>query len=160
VSKPSKDQVKDLAVNRQARRDYEIEETFEAGMILVGTEVKACREGRVQLKDAYAQVRGEKVLLHKLHIAPYSHAGVDANHEPERVRSLLLRAHEIRRLIGKSERSGYTLIPLRIYLKGAWIKVELALGRGRAHHEKRDLIKRKVAERETRQELARRRSRH
>lgn len=149
--------IRELASNRQARRDYEIEETFEAGLVLLGTEVKSCRAGRVQLKDAYARVEGDRVVLHKLHVAHYTHAAVEMNHEPERPRPLLLKAHEIRRLIGKTERAGYTLIPLRVYLKGAWIKVELALARGRSKHEKRDAIKQKMAEREVRQELSRRR---
>ncbi|MFN7965780.1 MAG: SsrA-binding protein SmpB [Acidobacteriota bacterium] len=157
MAKPTKDEIRELASNRQARRDYEIEDTFEAGMVLLGTEVKSCRLGRVQLKDAYARPQGDKVVLYKLHIAHYTHASVDANHDPERPRTLLLKAHEIRRLIGKSERAGYTLIPLRVYLKGAWIKVELALARGRSTHEKRDAIKRKMVEREVRQEMSRRR---
>ncbi len=157
MAKPAKDEIRELASNRQARRDYDIEDTFEAGMVLLGTEVKSCRLGRVQLKDAYARPQGDKVVLYKLHIAHYTHASVDANHDPERPRTLLLKAHEIRRLIGKSERAGYTLIPLRVYLKGAWIKVELALARGRSTHEKRDALKRKMVEREVRQEMSRRR---
>lgn len=148
-----------LAVNRKARRDYEIVETFEAGLVLVGTEVKAAREGRIQLKDAYARIKNGELWLVGCHIAPYSHASTDANHDPERPRKLLVHRYELRRLIGKTERTGYTLVPLRVYLKGAWIKVELALARGRAKHEKKEAIKRRIHEREIRQALAERRRR-
>ncbi|GAB4223062.1 MAG: hypothetical protein Kow0062_22300 [Acidobacteriota bacterium] len=145
-----------LAVNRAARRNYEIEETFEAGLALRGTEVKAAREGRVQLKDAFARVRNGEVWLHRCHIGPYSHA--KENHEPERPRKLLLHAWQIRRLIGKTERAGYTLIPLRVYLKGPWIKLELALARGRERHQRKEEIKRRIVERELRRAAARSRS--
>ncbi len=147
---------KNLAVNRHARHDYAIEETFEGGLVLLGTEVKSAREGRVQLKDAYARVRNGEMWLVGVHIAPYSHAYRD-NHDPERRRKVLLHRRQIRRLLGKTERAGYTLIPLRIYLKGTRIKVELGLGRGKGKSEKKDDIKKRVAERELRAELARRR---
>lgn len=143
---------RDLAVNRQAKRDYEIEETFEAGIELLGSEVKSCREGRVQLKDSFARIRDGQVWLMKCHISPYTHAPAEA-HELERPRRLLLQRHQIRRLIGKTQRSGFTLVPLRVYLKGAWIKVEIALARGRAKHEKRDVIKKKIHEREIKQAM-------
>jgi SsrA-binding protein len=146
-----------LAKNRQARRDYEIEETFEAGIALTGTEVKSCREGKVQLKDAYAQVKHGELWLVNCHISPYEHAGPAANHEPERHRKLLLHKHQIRRLMGKVERSGYTLVPLAVQLDGSWIKVEIALARGRAKHEKRDQLKKKIQEREVEQALRGRR---
>jgi SsrA-binding protein len=145
-----------LAQNRQARRDYEIEETFEAGLVLTGTEVKSCREGRVQLKDAYAQVKDGEAWLVNCHISPYEHAGPAANHDPERPRKLLLHGHQLRRLTGRVERAGFTLVPLRIFLKGSWIKVEIALARGRAKHEKRDQLKKKIQEREVEQALRRR----
>ncbi len=144
---------RNLAVNRQARRDFEIIETYEAGIALEGTEVKSCREGRIQIKDAYARVKDGEVWLHDCHIAPYTHA-THANHEPERVRKLLLHRHEIARLLGKTERSGFTLIPLRFYIEGSWIKVEIALARGRAKHEKRDAIKKKIQEREIQQAMS------
>ncbi len=147
---------KNLAVNRQARHDYIIEETFEGGLVLLGTEVKSARQGRVQLKDAYARVNEGELWLVGLHIAPYTHAYRD-NHDPERRRKVLLHRHEIKRLFGKTERAGYTLVPLRVYVKGTRIKVELALGRGKAKSEKKDELKKKIQEREMRQELARRR---
>ena len=146
-----------LAQNRQARRDYEIEETFEAGLVLTGTEVKSCREGRVQLKDAYAQVKNGEAWLVNCHVSPYEHAGPAANHEPERPRKLLLHRHQLKRLMGRVERAGFTLVPLRIFLKGSWIKVEIALARGRAKHEKRDQLKKKIQDREVEQALRRRR---
>ena len=146
-----------LAANRQARRDYEIEETYEAGLALTGTEVKSCREGRVQLKDSYAQLKEGQAWLVGCHISPYEHASPAANHDPERRRKLLLHAHELRRLTGKVERSGFTLVPLRVYLKGSWIKVEIALARGRAKHEKREQLKKKIQQREVEQALRARR---
>lgn len=146
-----------LAKNRQARRDFEIEETFEAGIALTGTEVKSCREGKVQLKDSYAQIKRGEVWLVNCHISPYQHAGPAANHDPERPRKLLLHRHQIRRLLGRVERSGYTLVPLSVLVRGSWIKVELALARGRAKHEKRDQLKKKIQEREVEQALRGRR---
>lgn len=142
-----------LAVNRQARRDYEIIETFEAGVALVGTEVKSCRAGRIQLKDSYARLKNGEVWLYRCHIAPYDHAS--DNHPEERPRKLLLHSHQIRRLIGKTERSGFTLVPLSVYLKGPWIKIEIALARGRAKHEKKHVIEKKIHEREMRQQASR-----
>lgn len=152
----NEDGVKNLAVNRQARHDYLIEETFEGGLVLLGTEVKSARGGRVQIKDAYGRIKDGEAWLIGLHIAPYTHAYRD-NHEPERRRKILLHRHEIKRLIGKTERAGYTLVPLRIYLKGTRIKVELGLGKGKVKGEKRDDLKKKIHEREMRQEAARRR---
>lgn len=151
-----KERYRNLAVNRRARRDYEIAETFEAGISLLGTEVKSCREGRIQLKDSYARLKDGEVWLYDCHISPYTHAS-HANHDPERPRKLLLKAYQIQRLLGKTERSGFTLIPLRFYVKGSWIKVEIALARGRAKHEKRDALKKKIQEREIQQALRARR---
>ncbi len=147
---------KNLAVNRQARHDYVIEDTFEGGLVLLGTEVKSARAGRVQIKDAYARIKDGEAWLIGLHIAPYTHAYHD-NHEPERRRKVLLHKHEIRRLLGKTERAGFTLVPLRVYTKGTRIKVELALAKGKAKGERKDDLKKKVQEREMRQEAARRR---
>lgn len=156
-AKDAGDAEKTLAVNRQARHDYEIEETFEAGLSLVGTEVKSAREGRIQLKDAYAKVWREEIYLYRCHIAAWTHTR--ENHELERPRKILLHKHQIRRLIGKTERSGFTLVPLRVYLRGPWIKLELALARGRAKHEKKDVLKKQIADREMREAAARARKR-
>ncbi|MDH3284475.1 MAG: SsrA-binding protein SmpB [Acidobacteriota bacterium] len=157
-SKETRDGVRQLASNRNARRNYEIAETYEAGIVLVGTEVKSCREGRIQLKDSYARVEGGELWLFNCHISPYSHASEKLNHDPERRRKLLLKRHELRRLIGKTERSGFTLVPLRVLLKGPWIKVELALARGRTRHDKKEQLKKKIQEREIAQALRSRRS--
>ena len=134
------DGVKDLAVNRQARHDYLIEETFEAGLVLVGTEVKSARSGRVQIKDAYGKVQNGEAWLIGLHIAPYTHAYRD-NHEPERRRKILLHRHEIKRLIGKTERAGYTLVPLDLHYKRGRIKLEVGLAKGKKQHDKRATIR-------------------
>jgi SsrA-binding protein len=141
--------------NRKARRDYEILESFEAGMALKGTEVKSLREGRMSLKDSYATVQNGEVFLLNAHISPYSHGNVQ-NHDPLRERKLLLHKSEIKRLTGKTEERGLTLIPLKVYFLKGRVKVELALARGKRHHDKRETIKRRDAEREIERELKRR----
>ena len=141
--------------NKKAYHDYEILETFEAGMVLLGTEVKSLREGRANLKDSYAKVRKSEIYLYGLHISPYTHASYD-NHEPERVRKLLLHRYEIKRLVGKTQERGFSLIPLKIYFKEGKAKVELALARGKKLYDKRETLKRKE---ETR-EMERLRKRH
>jgi len=141
---------KAIAVNRKAYRDYFVEETYEAGIVLTGTEIKSIRAGRVNLQDSYAQVKEGEVLLLNTHIAPYEHAG-HANHEPRRPRKLLLHRYQIRRLANKMATRGYTLVPLRLYLKGSLAKVEIGLARGKRLHDKRAAI----AEREARREMER-----
>ena len=138
-----------IATNRKARHDYEILETYEAGLVLRGTEVKSLREGQVNFKDSYAAIAREEAWLHGCHIAPYHH-GTDANHEPERSRKLLLHRREIARLLGKIAERGLTLIPLRLYFKGGRVKLEVGLARGKKLHDKRQTIR----EREARRELA------
>ncbi len=133
--------------NKKAYHDYEIVETMEAGMVLLGTEVKSLREGRANLKDSYAKIRKGEVFLYGLHISPYSHASYD-NHEPERVRKLLLHAFEIKRLLGKTQEKGFSLIPLKVYFNKGRAKVELALARGKKLYDKRESIKRKEENRE------------
>lgn len=145
-----------VAQNRKARHDYEIERTFEAGLVLVGTEVKSCRDGKVSLTDAYARVDGSEAWLHQCHIAPYSH-GNRANHDPLRARKLLLHANEIEELKKAVEQDGKTLVPLRLYLKHGLIKAEIAIGRGKKTHDKRRDIAKRSDERRMRQELGRRR---
>src|SRR5262245_17338898 len=117
---------KNIAENRKAFHDYHVLETFEAGLALLGTEVKSIREGRVNLRDSYAQVNDGEVFVYNVHIQPYSHRGY-ADHEPMRARKLLLHAHEIRKLIGKTIERGMTLVPLRMYFKNGRVKVALAL---------------------------------
>jgi SsrA-binding protein len=140
-----------VASNRRARHDYAIEETFEAGMVLTGPEVKSLRGGRASLTDAFARVRGEEVWLENLHIPPYEMADNRAGYDPMRPRKLLLHRREIERLIGKTAERGLTLVPLKIYFTRGMAKVELGLGRGRRRFEKRDAI----AEREHRREVER-----
>ena len=143
----SRESIKTICTNKKALRDYEVEERYEAGIVLKGTEVKSLREGRADLKDSYAVVKDGEVFLINAHISPYTH-GNRFNLEPDRTRKLLLHRREIRRLIGKTQQKGYSLIPLRLYFKGGKAKVELALARGRKMIDKREELKRKAMERE------------
>ena len=136
-----------VASNRKARHLYEILETFEAGIVLVGPEVKSLREARANLGDAYGVIRKGECWLEKLHISPYEPATRD-NPEVQRSRKLLLHSHQIRKLQGKIAERGFTLVPLRIYFKEGRAKVELALVRGKRHYDKRETLKRKDADRE------------
>jgi SsrA-binding protein len=140
----------DVATNRRARYRFELLETYECGIELLGTEVKALREGKAQLGDAYAVIEGGEVWLRNVHIPPYPPAA-DRNHDPERPRKLLMHRYEIERLIGRIQRRGLTLIPTRIYFKGPRAKVELALARGKEHRDRR----REIAERDMRREVER-----
>jgi SsrA-binding protein len=139
--------VRELASNRRARHDYHILETLEAGLRLSGTEVKAARNGKVQLKDSFIEVRNGEAWLVGAHISPYSH-GNRENHPPERDRKLLLRKRQIDRLFGRSQLKGQTVIPLAVYLKGNWIKVEIALAQGKKQYDKREAIKERELDRE------------
>jgi SsrA-binding protein len=139
--------IKVVCQNKKARYDYEIIEVIEAGMVLLGTEVKSLRQGRANLKDSYARIKDGELFLMQCHISPYTHAYYD-NHEPDRVRKLLVRKREIKRLQGKTQEKGLTLVPLRIYFKDGKAKVELALGRGKRSYDKRETLKRKTEERE------------
>jgi SsrA-binding protein len=135
-SEKSGDSVRVVAVNRKAGYDYELLERFEAGLALLGTEVKSAREGRVNLKDAYASPRDGELFLLQSHFTPYSH-GTHENHEPLRPRKLLLHKRELRRLIGKVTERGLTLVPTRMYFKNGRLKVEIALARGKRQHDRR-----------------------
>lgn len=138
---------KTICVNKRARFDYEISDVYEAGMVLQGTEVKSLREGRVSLQDAYADMQhGELYLLHA-HIDQYEQ-GNRFNHDPERPRKLLLHRGEIRRLIGKTQEKGLTLIPTRMYFSRGKAKVEIGLAKGKKAYDKRQTLKRRTAERE------------
>jgi SsrA-binding protein len=142
----------DVATNRQASYRYHLLERFECGIILTGTEVKSLREGNVQLKDAYAVVRDGEVWLLGMYIAPYGPAARE-NHDPERPRKLLLHRREIERLIGKTAERGLTLVPTRVYFRGAHAKVEIALARGKDVYDKRESIRRREVAREVQREL-------
>lgn len=145
-----------MATNKKAFHDYFILEKIEAGIALLGTEVKAIREGRLNLKDSYALVQAGETYLFNCHISPYSH-GNRENHNPTRARKLLLHLKEIRKLIGKTQEKGLTLVPLRVYLKRGRIKVELGVARGKKLIDKRETERRKEADREARAAMKRRR---
>src|SRR5205814_4098296 len=138
-----------IAENRKAYHDFHLLETFEAGVALLGTEVKAIREGRVNLRDSYARVEDGEVFLFNVHISPYSHRGY-ADHEPLRRRKLLLHRDEIRKLIGKTVEKGMTLVPTRLYFKNGRVKVAVSLAKGKKEYDKRETIKHRETERETR----------
>ncbi len=144
-----------IAKNRRARHEYHILDTWEAGLSLLGTEVKALRAGRVNLGDAFGDIRNGEVWLVKMHIGPYEQANRE-NHEPFRPRRLLLNRREIRKLIPRVEEKGLAIIPLSLYFKNGRVKVELGLGRGKRLHDKRDDKARKDVERRMAKELGRR----
>jgi len=139
--------MKVVCQNRKAYHDYHIDETVESGIALLGTEVKSLREGKANLKDSYVIIKGEEVFLLNCHISPYSHGNI-MNHDPLRTRKLLLHKKEISRLSGKVIAKGYTLIPLKLYFKDSFAKVEIGLAKGKKLFEKRDTIKEREARRE------------
>ncbi|MBD3306192.1 SsrA-binding protein SmpB [candidate division KSB3 bacterium] len=143
----SKNGKKIICVNKKAPHSYFIETKYEAGLALRGTEVKALREGRANLKESYAKVKDGEVFLYNCHISPYSH-GNQLNHDPTRPRKLLLHKREIRKLIGKVAERGYTLVPLRLYFTAGKAKLEIGLGKGKKIHDKRQAIKERDANRE------------
>ena len=138
-----------IADNRKARHEYHLYDTYEAGVVLLGTEVKAIREGRVNIRDSYGRVEDGEIFLYNLHISPYSHRGY-AEHEPLRRRKLLLNKREIRKLVGKTLERGFTLVPVRIYFKRGRVKVAISLAKGKKTHDKRETIRRREIDRETR----------
>ena len=138
-----------IAENRKAYHDYHLLETFEAGIALLGTEVKSIREGRVNLRDSFARVEDGEVFLYNVNISPYSHRGY-ADHEPLRRRKLLLHRDEIRKLIGKTVEKGMTLVPVRLYYKNGRVKVAVSLAKGKKDYDKRETLKRREVDRETR----------
>ncbi len=142
-----KGHIKIIAENRKARRDYFIVDEYEAGLVLLGTEVKSLRQGRANLKDSYARIKNGEIFVYQLHIAPYPFAYYD-NHDPLRPRKLLLNRHEIKRLYSKMNEKGHTLIPLKLYFKSGKAKVLLALAKGKRKYDKREAIKRRDAQRD------------
>jgi SsrA-binding protein len=145
------DSYKIVSDNRQARFRYEILETYEAGIELRGTEVKSIREGRVNLRDGFALIRDGEAWLLNVHISPYQSSSLYFNHDPLRNRRLLLHRQEIRKLIGKVEQEGLTLVPLKMYLKRGFVKISLGLGKGKKLHDKRETLK----ERQDKRDMAR-----
>ena len=138
-----------IADNRKAHHDYHLIETFEAGVALLGTEVKSIREGGANLRDSFARIEGGEVWIYNIHIAAYSNRGY-SNHEPTRKRKLLLHRREIKKLIGKTVEKGMTLVPVRMYLKNGRVKVMIGLAKGKNVRDKRETERRREADRETR----------
>ncbi|MGI8315589.1 SsrA-binding protein SmpB [Halobacillus mangrovi] len=138
---------KTIAQNKKARHDFSIEETFEAGIVLQGTEIKSIRNGRINLKDSFARVNNGEVFLHNMHISPYEQGNI-YNHDPTRARKLLLHRKEINQLIGQTQQKGYSLVPLKVYIKNGVAKVLLGVGRGKKKYDKREDLKRKQQKRE------------
>lgn len=152
----AKDGERIICVNRQARHNYFIDETYEAGLVLLGSEVKSLRDGKANLVDSYARIQKGEAFLINAHISPYPGAN-QFNHEPTRPRKLLLHAREIERLTGKTQEKGLTVVPLKMYFKNGRAKVELGLARGKKLYDKRETLRRKDAEREVERTL---KSRH
>jgi SsrA-binding protein len=136
-----------VAQNRKARHDYSVEETFEAGIVLQGTEIKSIRGGRVNLKDSFARVQNGEIFLHNMHISPYEQ-GNRHNHEPLRTRKLLLHKKEISKLLGATKEQGYSIVPLKLYLKNGFAKILIGLAKGKKNYDKREDLKKKTANRE------------
>jgi SsrA-binding protein len=151
-----KDQIKVVATNRKAYHEYEVMDSLEAGMSLLGSEVKSMRDGKAALKDSYATVSRGEVILYNMHISPYDKTGY-AGHEPERPRRLLLHEREIRRLIGLTAEKGLTLIPLKLYFKGRYAKVQLGVCRGKRMYDKRAAVKERESKRDIEREFKRNR---
>lgn len=144
--------MKVIATNKKARFDYEILDTYEAGIVLTGPEVKSVKAGQISIKESFATVKGEEVFLTNAHISPYKQAS-NIEQEPTRSRKLLLKKSEITSLIGKSKTQGLTLIPIKVYLKRGFVKVEIGLGKGKKLHDKREQIKKKDVKREIARDL-------
>jgi len=147
-----------IADNRKAFHDYHIVDTLEAGIALLGTEVKSIRDGGANLRDSFARVEDGEIWVYNVHISPYRNRGY-SDHDPTRRRKLLLHRHEIRKLIGKTVERGMTLVPVRMYFKNGRVKVAISLAKGKKAHDKRETIKRREADRETRAAIKERRTR-
>ena len=153
MAKKNKTAEKIICQNKLARRNYFIDDTYEAGIVLAGTEVKALREGRGNMKDSYAQVKNGEVFVYDMHISPYSH-GNRSNHISMRVRKLLLHKREIKKLYGKSNERGLTLIPLKMYFKNGKVKVEIGVGKGKKLYDKREDIRRRDDMRDAQRDMS------
>jgi len=145
-----------IAENRKAQHDYHLLESFEAGVALLGTEVKSIREGGANLRDSFARIEAGEVWVYNIHISPYRNRGY-SDHDPKRRRKLLLHRQEIRKLIGKTTERGMTIVPVRMYLKDGRVKIAISLAKGKKAHDKRETIKRRETERETRAAVKERR---
>ncbi|MBI4908878.1 MAG: SsrA-binding protein SmpB [Acidobacteria bacterium] len=156
MATPRDSGIKILSDNRQAGHNYFLHDRFEAGLVLAGTEVKSARAGKIQLRDAYAEIVGNEAWLCNAHIAEYSH-GNRSNHPPTRRRKLLLHRREIDKLLGKTQNKGLTLIPTKLYLRAGYVKCELAIAEGKKLHDKRDAERKRTQEAEAREGLLRNR---
>jgi SsrA-binding protein len=143
----AKGEGKVVAQNKKARHDYSIEETYEAGIVLQGTEIKSIRKGSVNLKDSYAHIKDGEMFLLNMHISPYEQ-GNRYNHDPVRTRKLLMHRKQIDKLFGQTKEKGYSLIPLKVYIKNGYAKVLIGLAKGKKNYDKRETMKRKTAQRE------------
>lgn len=155
----SKNGVKVIARNRKAHHDYHIVETFEAGIVLTGTEIKSIRQGRVNIQDSYARIEDGELFIMGMHISPFEH-GNRHNVDPTRTRKLLMHAEEIQQLLGKTKTKGLTLIPLDVHLKNGFAKIQLALARGKKLYDKRETVAKRDAEREIQRRLKERNVRY
>lgn len=144
--------MKTVAQNKKARHDYHVEEVYEAGIELTGTEIKSIRAGKIQLKDSFAKIENGQIKLYGVHISPYNHGNI-FNHEPERTRRLLLNKGEILKLGQAVREKGFSLVPLKVYLKGGWAKIEIALVKGKRNYDKRQDLKKKDAQRDVQRAL-------
>ena len=136
-----------IVSNKKAYHDYHVEETLVAGIVLTGTEIKSIRNGKVSMSNSYARIKDGEVFLSGMNISPYEQ-GTHYNHEPERIRKLLLNRKEIRKLVGKIQQSSYTLVPLKLFFSRCWVKVELGLCKGKKKHDKRDALTQRSHQRE------------
>jgi SsrA-binding protein len=152
MARPASDAEELISDNRKARHDYHVLDTFEAGMVLEGTEVKAIREGRVNLRDTYCRLEDGEAWIVGMHVGAYSHAGY-AGHDPVRRRKLLLHRHELNKLLGKTTEKGLTVVPLRMYMKKGRVKMAIALAKGKNTIDKRETIRKREVDRETRAEV-------
>ena len=141
-----------IAKNPTARHNYDIIDTYEAGIVLTGTEIKSIRQGKVNLKDSYATIKNGEAYIYSMHISPYEHGNI-FNKDPMRDRKLLLTKNEIRKLVGLINQKGYTLVPISLYFQGSFVKVELGVGKGKKVYDKREALKKKDMNREIKKEL-------
>lgn len=144
---------KDLALNRKASHDYFIEDTYEAGMVLTGTEIKSIRGGKANMTDAFATIRNGEAFVHNMHISPFEQGNMNNPKDPTRARKLLLKKDQIARLIGKTKQEGYTLVPLKIYIRNGYAKLLLGLGRGKKQYDKRESAAKRDAQRDIQRAL-------
>mgnify|MGYP000857293186 FL=1 len=144
---------KDLAVNRRASHDYFIEDTYEAGMVLTGTEIKSVRAGKANLSDSFATIRNGEAWVHNMHISPFEQGNIHNPKDPTRARKLLLHKEEIRKLIGKTKQEGYTLVPLKLYIRNGYAKLLIGLAKGKKLYDKREAAAKRDAQREIQRAL-------